>query len=68
MSYECTVVFLFVATSINFFQVIQTISTGIDQQRLLELLLYGSSYYGLNINVKIFEAIHTFIAATKRFV
>lgn len=39
------------------FQAIQTILTGIDQQRLLELLLYSSSYYGLNINVKIFEAV-----------
>lgn len=30
-------------------------------------MLYGSPNHGLNINVQIFNALHTFIAATKMF-
>ena len=49
-------------------QAIQDITNGYDQQPSLELLLYGSPSHGLKINIKIFEAVQAFIAATKRFV
>lgn len=50
----------------NFFQGIQHILTGIDQQRLRQLLLYGSPYYMnvFNINVIVREAVHYFINKT----
>lgn len=50
----------------NFFQGIQHILTCIDQQRLLQLLVYGSPYYVLNINVKVREAVHYCINKTLR--
>ena len=34
----------------------------------LDLLLYGSPDHGLNFNTQIFEAVHTYIEATKRFI
>ena len=34
----------------------------------LDLLLYGSPDHGLNINTQIFEAVHIYIEATKRFI
>ena len=33
-----------------------------------DLFLNGSPNHGLDINIQIFEAVHTFIAATKRFI
>lgn len=38
-----------------------------DLRLLLKLMLYGSPYYGLNINVQILKAVHTLIAETKNF-
>ena len=49
------------------FQSIQNITGNIYQPEL-ELLLYGHPNYTLNVNIKIFEAVHTYIATTKRFV
>jgi hypothetical protein len=37
------------------------------ERERLELLLYGSPDYEFDINIKLFEAVHTYIAATKRF-
>ena len=34
----------------------------------LDLLLYGSPDHGLNTNTQIFEAVHAYLAATKRFI
>lgn len=49
-----------------FFQGIQHILTGTDQQRLRQLLFYGSPYYVLNINVKVRETVHYCINKTLR--
>lgn len=45
--------------------IIHVIST--DHQLLLELMLYGSHDHGLDINVQVLKAVHTFIVATKCF-
>lgn len=52
---------------ITLFQAIKNIIISSNQQLLLELMLHGSPNHGHNINVQIFKAVNTFIAATKRF-
>ena len=42
--------------------------TGADYQPEIDLLLYGSANYEFDSNIKIFKAVHTYIASTKRFV
>ena len=48
----------------------QTIQNIIDYEHIfdLNLLLYGSPDHGFTTNTQIFEAVHTYIAATKRFI
>ena len=48
----------------------QTIQNIFDCDHIfdLDLLLYGSPDHGLNINTQIFEAVHIYIEATKRFI
>ena len=48
----------------------QTIQNIFDCDHIfdLDLLLYGSPNHGLNTNTQIFEAVQTYIAATKPFI
>ena len=48
----------------------QTIQNIIDCNHIfdLDLSLYGSPHYGFITNTQIFEAVHTYMAVTKRFI
>ena len=50
----------------------QTIQNIIDYDHIFDLdllvILYGSPDHGFTTNTQIFEAVHTYIAATKRFI